>query len=109
MFDGGTWVSLAGAVLGFVATVTTGLFIWSQHTKTQTSKDADDFRGDLLEFTETLQREMSGLRDRIGRLEIDVMEKNKMIIKLELRLAVIAKSLIHRHGVTVEQLLGETN
>lgn len=108
MFDGGTWVSLVGAVLGFAATLTTGLFVWFQHNKTQTSKDADDFRGDLLEFTETLQKEMSVLRDRIGRLETDVMEKNKTIIKLELRLAVVARALINNHGVTLEQLLGES-
>lgn len=105
--DGGTLVSLAGAVLGFAATIVTGIFVLYQHKKTQHSKDADDFRSDLMEFTDALQKEMSGLRDRIGRLEADVIDKNKTIIKLELRLAIIASRLIGKHGMTIEELLGE--
>jgi len=106
--DGASWVSVFGAVLGFAGAVIAAYMAWKRGERKQESSDVSQFRTDLLEFTATLQNEINGLRDRVHAMEGHNIEQNKTIIKLELRIAVIARALIGKHGITIEQLLGET-
>lgn len=116
--DAATIATWGVAVISFLGALATGAFMLvraraEDQRQLEIARDANDsadankFRTDLQDFTKTLMAEINGLRDRIKRLEDDVIEKNKTVIKLQNRIAKISHVLMHEHNIDVDTLVKE--
>lgn len=114
--DATTLATWGVATLGFLGALATGVFMLLRAKAedkrlidiakdANDSTDANKYRADLQEFTKTLMGEINGLRDRIKRLEEDVIEKNKTVIRLQTRIAKITHVLLHDHNIDIDELV----
>lgn len=104
--DLGTFITVAGALFGFLGALVSSLVLWKKSQGEKESTDTTEFRADILEFTASLTAEINNLRDRIHKMEEENIVKNKTILALQLHVATIARALITEHNMTIEQLLG---
>jgi len=79
--------------------------MWRKSKVEQADNSANEFRADLLEFSKTLTAEINELRDRIHRLEADVISKNKEILRLQSYIGRLGQILIAQHNIHLDDLV----
>ena len=103
--DANTLVTVITSVLGFIGGIVGSYFMWRKSKAEQSSTDVAELREDLLDFIKTLTAETNSLRDRIHKLEEDVIAKNKEILRLQSYIGKLGQILVENHNLHIDDIL----
>lgn len=103
--DSATIIAIATSAISFLGTLAAGWYAYKHKRKEIEASSDSSFRDDIIDFTKTLTKEINELRDRIHKLESDIIVKNKAILDMQYQLAMVANVLIRDHDIKMEDLL----
>lgn len=105
--DTGTLVTVVSSALGFIGALVASYVTWKNAGKQTDATSEAELREDLMTWAHKLNEQMETLRDRIRKLEEEVITKNKEILNLQRYIGRIAQALVKDHNLHLDDIVKE--
>ena len=105
--DTGTLSTIAISALGFLSALVASWVTWKNAGRQTNATSEAELREDLMTWAHKLNEQMETLRDRIRKLEEEVITKNKEILNLQRYIGRIAQALVKDHNLHLDDVVKE--
>ena len=96
-------MTFIGALVALVTAILGGVIHWWRGNR----DDAAKLRDDLMKIIDEQRADIKHLRERIDRLEDELLAKTKQILNYEISIARIKHTVLTKHGIDIDAMVGD--